>query len=60
MEALEKNESPSFGRYELLLEMAAGGMATVYLARLRGPEQFEKLVAVKRIHPHFAKEQNDL
>lgn len=45
-----------FGRYELLLEIASGGMATVYLARLWGPESFEKLLALKRIHDHLADE----
>ncbi len=47
-----------FGRYELLLELAAGGMATLYLARLRGPSGFEKLVALKIIHPHLTREQS--
>jgi len=42
------------GRYELCFHLAAGGMATVYLARLEGPDGFEKLVAVKTIHPHLA------
>ncbi len=46
----------TFGRYQLLLEMARGGMATLYLARLRGPESFEKLIVVKRIHDHYAQE----
>jgi serine/threonine-protein kinase len=45
-----------FGRYELLLELAAGGMATLHLARLCGPEQFEKLVAIKIIHPHLTRD----
>ncbi len=40
------------GRYELLLEIAAGGMATVYIGRLRGAAGFERLVAIKRMHPH--------
>lgn len=48
--------SRQFGRYELLLELAAGGMATLYLARLRGPEGFEKLVALKIIHAHLTRE----
>jgi serine/threonine protein kinase len=45
------------GRYELCLELASGGMATVYLARVHGASGFEKLVALKRIHPHLAKEK---
>jgi len=31
-------------------------MASVFLARSDGPAGFEKLVALKRIHPHLAKE----
>jgi serine/threonine-protein kinase len=48
----------SFGRYQLLLEMARGGMATLYLARLQGPKSFEKLIVVKRIHDHYAHEES--
>jgi len=48
----------NFGRYQLLLEMARGGMATLYLARLRGPESFEKLIVVKRIHDHYSTEES--
>lgn len=47
----------TFGRYELLLEMARGGMATLFLARLKGPEHFEKLVVLKRIHEHLAQNE---
>jgi len=43
-----------FGRFELLIEMGRGGMAALYLARLRGPEQFEKFLAIKRIHEHLS------
>ncbi len=46
-----------FGRFELLMEMARGGMATLYLARIRGPEAFEKLLIVKKIHDHLAEEE---
>ncbi len=42
------------GRYEIIYPLAAGGMATVYVARLSGPAGFEKLVAIKVIHPHLA------
>jgi serine/threonine-protein kinase len=45
------------GRYELCFELASGGMATVYLARVDGASGFEKLVALKRIHRHLAKEK---
>ncbi len=44
------------GRYEMGAEIASGGMATVYLARMSGAAGFEKLVALKRVHPHLAKE----
>ena len=45
------------GRYELCFELASGGMATVYLARVHGASGFEKLIALKRIHRHLAKEK---
>jgi len=45
------------GRYRLCFELASGGMATVFLARAEGPGGFEKLVALKRIHPHLAKQR---
>ncbi len=38
------------------MEVSHGGMATLYLARMTGPETFQKLVAVKQIHDHLAKE----
>ena len=43
-------------RYELLGELASGGMATVYLARMRRPLGFSRLVAIKCMHPQFAKD----
>ncbi|MDQ3035412.1 MAG: serine/threonine protein kinase, partial [Myxococcota bacterium] len=42
------------GRYEMGAEIASGGMATVYLARMSGAAGFEKFVALKRVHPHLA------
>ena len=44
-------------RYELIGEIAAGGMATVYLARLAGVGGFQRFVAIKRLHPHLAGEE---
>ena len=43
-------------RYELLGEIASGGMATVHIGRLVGPGGFGRTVAIKRLHPHLAKE----
>ncbi len=42
------------GRYELLRPIAAGGMATVYLGKLSGEGGFERLIAIKLLHPHIA------
>lgn len=42
------------GRYELLGRIAAGGMAEVLAARLRGEEGFTRIVAIKRMLPHLA------
>src|ERR1700690_1426927 len=44
-------------RYELIGEIATGGMAGVYLARLAGIGGFQRFVAIKRLHPHLAQEQ---
>lgn len=44
------------GRYEILGTIASGGMASVHLARALGAGGFERLVAVKTMHPHLAKE----
>jgi serine/threonine-protein kinase len=42
------------GRYKLLYPYARGGMATVWLSRVRGSHGFEKLYAIKTILPHLA------
>ncbi len=44
---------PQVGRYELLLELASGGMGAVYVGRQRGAAGFERVVAIKRMHPHL-------
>jgi serine/threonine protein kinase len=45
------------GRYEILTQLASGGMASVYIARAQGVAGFERLVAIKVLHPHLAYEQ---
>jgi serine/threonine protein kinase len=45
------------GRYALCGQIAAGGMAAIYLGRLLGgPVGFSRAVAIKRIHPWLAKD----
>jgi serine/threonine-protein kinase len=41
------------GRYAIFDQIAAGGMATVHLARLVGSAGFSRVVAAKRMHRHF-------
>jgi serine/threonine-protein kinase len=44
------------GRYVVHDEIAAGGMATVHFGRLLGPVGFSRTVAIKCLHPQFAKD----
>ena len=48
------------GRYQLLALLATGGMAEIYLARQTGIQGFNRLVVVKRVHPHLARDANFL
>jgi serine/threonine-protein kinase len=48
---------PAAFRYELLLPLASGGMAIVYVGRLRGAAGFSRLVAIKRAHPHLTRDE---
>jgi serine/threonine-protein kinase len=43
------------GRYALHHEIASGGMAVVHIGRLLGPVGFARTVAIKRLHPHLAR-----
>lgn len=45
------------GRYEFAECIAKGGMATVHFARLHGDFDFSRIVAVKRLLPHFARDE---
>ncbi len=55
----ERAQNPLIGggRYELLHELAAGGMATVYIARSRGAAGFERVVAIKCCHKHLREDE---
>jgi len=45
------------GRYELLMPIAAGGMAMVWAARLKGTRGFQKIVAVKTMLPKLSEDE---
>ncbi len=45
------------GKYELLLPIGTGGMATVYLAKSTGVGGFERDVALKLVHAHLRSDE---
>lgn len=49
-------EPTLYGRYVLLNKIAAGGMAEVFRAKSYGAEDFEKLIAIKRLYPHLCED----
>ncbi|HRI10293.1 MAG TPA: serine/threonine-protein kinase, partial [Nannocystaceae bacterium] len=50
------NDVTQFGPYKLIERISVGGMAEVYKAIEYGVEGFERVVAVKRILPHIAED----
>jgi serine/threonine-protein kinase len=56
MAAVSAQTPRTVGRYVLFGEIASGGMATVHVGRLSGPVGFSRTVAIKRLHPQFAKD----
>jgi serine/threonine-protein kinase len=52
-----EGECLALGRYVLFDEIAAGGMASVHIGRMRGPVGFARTVAIKRLHPQFARDR---
>ncbi|MGC4093338.1 MAG: protein kinase [Polyangiaceae bacterium] len=44
------------GRYLLCDAIASGGMATVHLGRLVGPQGFSRTVAIKQLYHHFSRD----
>ncbi|MEZ4302467.1 MAG: serine/threonine-protein kinase [Polyangiaceae bacterium] len=51
-------ELPPHSRYELLFKLASGGMASVYVGRLRGAGGFWRLVAIKKAHAHLMEDRS--
>lgn len=45
------------GKWEIVRRLGSGGMADVYLAHARGEAGFQKLVAIKIMHGHLARNQ---
>ena len=45
------------GRYRLVAELARGGMGVVYLALMRGPGAFSKLLVLKELKPNLLEDQ---
>ena len=44
-------------RYELIMPLASGGMATVYVGMQRGAGGFQRIVAIKRLHAHIVQNE---
>jgi serine/threonine-protein kinase len=45
------------GRYTLHIQIGVGGMATVCLGWVSGAADFARVVAIKRMHPQFARDE---
>lgn len=45
-----------YGRYILTRKIAMGGMAEVFRAKSFGAENFEKMIAIKRLYPHLSED----
>jgi serine/threonine protein kinase len=55
---MNASEPLQFGKYLLTDRIAVGGMAELFRGKILGDEGFEKAVAVKKILPHLAAEQD--
>jgi eukaryotic-like serine/threonine-protein kinase len=53
---IQPHEGLRVGRYELLVPIAQGGMAEVWIARLVGDLGFQRIVALKTIRPEYAQD----
>jgi serine/threonine protein kinase len=57
MSTMAQGEGSTFGKYILLKRLAIGGMGEIYLAKLTGPEGFEKMLVIKRMLSHHTENQ---
>jgi eukaryotic-like serine/threonine-protein kinase len=57
MSTAEPSEPEEFGPYVVYERLGMGGMATVHRAKKRGIAGFERGVALKRLLPHLAEDQ---
>ena len=55
-EPVRQASANQLGRYQIGEEVAAGGMATVHLGRVLGPQGISRIVAIKRMHAHVARD----
>ena len=54
---MSRSGAPFRRSYAMYGAIASGGMATVHLGRLLGPSGFARRVAIKRLHPQFAADE---
>ncbi|MCA9552336.1 MAG: protein kinase [Myxococcales bacterium] len=54
---MPKSKPQRFGPYVILDQIGDGGMAEIFLAKMQGYSGFEKLIALKRIHPRYSQNQ---
>ena len=47
-----------FGKYVLVERITIGGMAEIFKTQARGLGGFEKLLAIKRLHPRYSEDQD--
>jgi len=54
----QTKENIQFGKYQIVEQIASGGMAEIFKARMDGLGGFQRLYAIKRILPEFAENKD--